>query len=94
LQPWRLLGQRLCRIATFINSNGPRGLIAIDRRISIRRGGEDLRLDIERKRAMFPKHKYHARDCCVLSLTLARDAKACHAVDIQPSSWSRTFKKP
>jgi len=32
-------------------------LIAIDRRISLRRKGEDLRLDIERKRAMFPKHK-------------------------------------
>jgi len=34
-----------------------RSRIAIDRRVSLSRKREDLRLDIERKRAMFPKDK-------------------------------------
>jgi hypothetical protein len=49
-------------------------------------------LDIERKRAMFPKHKIAWPGFLRLSLTLARNTTACHLVDAQPSRRSRTFK--
>jgi hypothetical protein len=54
-RPEPSLGQRLCRIATSGNAIGSPSR-SIDS-ISLSRKGEDLRLDIERKRAMFPEHK-------------------------------------
>ena len=53
---WRLLGQRLCRIATSVIAVGPQAL-SRSPHFDFARKGEDLRLDIERKRAMFPEHK-------------------------------------
>jgi hypothetical protein len=67
-----------------------RSRIAIDRRVSLSRKREDLRLDIERKRAMFPKYKDITPGIFALYRLLAHDTTACHVVDTPSSRWSRT----